>query len=953
MISVLNRSFGYLCVLYLMIAMAISLRNFIFIFLIIPVSIVGQPATGHAFLDVFQGKCGALEKTQIWQIISGNDDYLFFASSSGLGIYDGVRWELNRTNENLIVRSVYYDVSTNTVFSGAVNQFGKWKKNRYGIFEYTPIWKNTESNTVEFWRAASLSPVSRDIYFQAHRLIIKYNISSQTFTLIYPEKSFQYMLITEGRIFVQDGNTLCEIDADNNLIPIVDVADRIINVYQESNGELMLFLEHQGIFHLSSSQKLIPVNSSTNAVLSKFKIFTCTPVSGNGFLVGTTQNGLYVLDSTCVVLQNVGVSEGLPSTTVLGAYVDKENNIWMGLDGGVALLNQGRGERFFAPSPAIGNIQSILKIENQLFIGTNTGLYEMYPNGNCALIKGTTGPVWSLYNIAGKLVYTHDLGIFSLEQDTPECIRKKGATSLVRTTIDSNDFISSDYHGLSYYKLVEGKLTYISDVKDFDGSVRNLYVDKYGFFWAIIRRTGFLRIQLSEDKQSVINTKLYTLPNATSNLLLSTLDGNLTFFNGQIPFRYDISPDSLVQDRYASSIFQLCGTGLTNFRQFDNLFWYQSPGDIGYVIRDGNRLEKCSGIFSSIYNKRIEPTIAKLDSNIYAIGYQNGISFYQMTKYVQNRLQIRTVEAFGVGEPVCHNMEEKYFDLPYNKHNINIYPTHLNPDKLIEYRILELDTLWKTERIDDELTITYLEWGNYTIQLRNKADFQHPVQELFIRVDRPWLLSNLMIFTYAICFMGILLSVVLYFKRKTEKEKLRMEQSKRLKMEEMENKSLKQQQRISELEKEKIKIELQEKDKQLAIIIMNDVKRKNLLIDMKNDIFSLTHSEGAANKIRIKQVIKKIDLELNNEEDWAIFEQYFNAIFDGLMDRLATKYPQMTQADLRLCAYLKLKLNNKEIANLLNISYRSVEVAKFRLRKKLGLGLNDNFSILLNDVSEM
>ena len=931
------------------------LRKLIFIFFLISASIVGQPAIiGHAFLDVFQGKCGTLEKSQIWQITSGYDDYLFFASNGGLGIYDGVRWEINRANENLIVRSLYYDASTKTLFSGAVNQFGKWQMNRNGMFEYTPLWKNDKNSTIEFWRAASLSPASRDIYFQAHQVIIKYNISSQTVVQIYPHQSFQYMSITGGRIFVQDRNTLCEIDADNNLKPVVDVEDRIINVYQETGGDLILFLEHQGIFHLSSAGKLIPVNRATNAVLNEFKIFSCTSAPGNKFLVGTTQNGLYVLDSTGVILQNIGQAEGLPSTTVLSAYADKENNIWMGLDGGVALLNQGRGERFFSPSPAIGNIHDILKLNNQVFMGTNTGLYEMYPNGNCVLIKGTTGPVWSMYNIAGKLVYTHDLGVFTLEQNIPECIRKRGATSLVRTTADSNDFISSDYYGLSCYKLVEGKLTYIDKVKNFDGTVQRLYVDKYGFLWTIIRRTGFLRIQLSEDKLAVINTKLYTTPGSTPNLLLSTLDGNLTFFNGKMPFRYDIRSDSLVQDEYASSIFQLCGTGLTNFYQFENLFWYQSPDDIGYVMRNGSRLEKCSGIFSNIYNKRIEPTIAKLDNNVYVIGYQNGISFYQMNGCRQNRLQIRMIEAYGVGDPIYHTMEEKMFKLPYNKHNINIYPTHLNPDRLIEYRILEMDTLWKTSRIDDALAITYLESGKYTIQIRNKADFQHPAQEFLFQIDRPWLLSNWMIFTYAICLTGIILIIFFYFKRKAQKEKQWLEQSKRRKMEEMENNNLKQQQRISELEKDKLKIELREKDKQLSIITMNDIKRNTLLVDLKGDITSLANSvEGIDNKMMVKQALKKIDMELNNKESWAIFEQYFNAIFNGLMDRLVAKHPQLTPSDLRLCAYLKLKLNNKEIADLLNISYRSVEMAKYRLRKKLGLGLNDNFNVLLNDVAEM
>jgi len=915
---------------------------------------VGQPTIGHAFLDTFQGKCGELEKSQIWQITSGINDYLFFASNAGLGIYDGVRWEVNRSSENLIIRSVYYDTSTKTLFSGAVNQFGKWRMNRYGKFEYMPLWKNAKNApTCEFWRTASPSPASHDIYFQAHQLIIKYNTSLQTYVTIFPHQSFRYMSVTKEHVYVQDGDTLCEIDADNRLIPVVAVADRIMDIYEKSNGELILFLEHQGIFYLSASLKLKPVNSVTNTVLNTSKIFSCLHTTNGEFLVGTTQNGLYVLDSMCVILQNTGEAAGLPSTTVLSVYADNDHNIWMGLDGGVALLNEGRSERFFSPSPAIGNIHDVLKVNNQVFIGTNTGLYEMHPNGNCTLIKGTTGPVWSMYNIAGKLVYTHDLGVFDLERNVPECIHSGGATSLAKSATDSNDFISSDYYGLSYYKLEKGKLIYVAKIANYEGNIRRLHVDRYGYLWTIIPRQGFLRIQLSDDKQNVVNTKVYhTLSDGMSNFLVSALDGNLVFFNGQTPFRYDIRMDSLVQDRYASSIFQLCGTGLTNFYQFDNLFWYQSPNDIGFVTRDGNQLKKCSGVFSSIYNKRIEPTIAKLDNRVYVIGYQNGISFYQMNHCVQNWLQIRMVEAYGVGEPVYHNMDEKKFEMPYNKHNINIYPICLNPDRLIEYRILELDTLWKTEHIDNALTIAYLESGRYTIQLRNRADFQHPVQTLYIKIDRPWLLSNWMIFIYLLCFMAILFIIFLYFKRKTQKEKQRLEQSKHQKMEELENNNLKQQQRISELEKEKLKIELREKDKQLAIITMNDLKRNSLLIDLKNKITSLAQSaDNYANTTLIKQTVKKIDAELNSKESWTFFEQYFNTIFDGLLDRLAAKYPQLTQSDLRLCAYLKLNFSNKEIADLLNISYRSVEVAKYRLRKKLGLELNDNFSALLSNVS--
>jgi DNA-binding CsgD family transcriptional regulator len=913
-----------------------------------------QPLLGHAYLDSFQGRCEVLEKSQIWQITSGHDGYVFFASNDGLGVYDGVRWEIYPGRDNLIVRSLYFDAGSQILYSGAVNQFGKWQQDRYGKFEYTMLWKNTKSNsTMEFWRVASPSAHPGNIYFQSHQKVLKYNTKTGQITEITTGNSFRYLSVTRNNVFVQEDDRLCKISPDNRLIPLVKADDRIINVYEDGKGELLLFLEHGGIFRLTGDNKLVSFNSATNGVLGKFKLFSVTIAANGQFLVGTTQNGLYILDSKGAILQNVGEKEGLVSTTVLSVYSDPENNIWMGLDGGVALLNQGRGERFFSPSPVIGNIHSILKVANQIFIGTNQGLYELKSNGQCLLVNGTAGSVWSLYDIGGKLYFTHDMGVFCLERNAPVCIKSGGVTSLICSPVDPNDFVSSDYYGMSYYRLINGKLTYICKIKNYEGNLRQLQFDKYGYLWSMLPHRGFSRMTLADDKSKVTQVQNYHIKSGAPNLLIARLDGNLVFFDGKTTLRYDMRQDNLVPDRYASSIFQLCSPNLNRFFQFKNIFWYQSPNDIGYVTRNGNTLERNSGILASVYHRRIEPAVAQVGADMFAIGFQNGISFYKTQKNVHKKLKIRTVEAYGVGEAIYHDFGNACFRLPYNKHYVNIYPIHLNPDRMISYRVLEQDTAWHTQKIDNELTITSLESGTYTVQLCNAGEIAGGVAQIIIRVDRPWFFSNLMIFVYILCMASFVLLLIAYFRRKNRKEKMRLEALRKQEKEEMEKKNLKQKQRISELENDNLKIELREKDKQLAIITMNDIKRKNLLIDLKKNISSITGQDaGVVPSVVAKQAIKKIESELNSEEEWEVFAHYFNTIFDGLLDRLAGQYPQLKQTDLKLCAYLKLNLNNKEIADLLNISYRSVEMAKYRLRKKLSLEPNDNFSQLLKTPSK-
>ena len=91
------------------------------------------------------------------------------------------------------------------------------------------------------------------------------------------------------------------------------------------------------------------------------------------------------------------------------------------------------------------------------------------------------------------------------------------------------------------------------------------------------------------------------------------------------------------------------------------------------------------------------------------------------------------------------------------------------------------------------------------------------------------------------------------------------------------------------------------------------------------------------NQQDIKKVIKIIDKNLNNTDDWKLFEEAFNNADKDFLKLIKEKHPVLTPNDLCLCAYLRLNLSSKEIAPLLNISPRSVEVKRYRLRKKMDL----------------
>ena len=106
---------------------------------------------------------------------------------------------------------------------------------------------------------------------------------------------------------------------------------------------------------------------------------------------------------------------------------------------------------------------------------------------------------------------------------------------------------------------------------------------------------------------------------------------------------------------------------------------------------------------------------------------------------------------------------------------------------------------------------------------------------------------------------------------------------------------------------------------------------------------------GGLPRRKINRLSDKIRHNIDEEESWKKLEDNFNIVHNNFMTRLKDRYPNLSSNDLKLAAYIRMDLLTKEIAPLLNISERGLESARFRLRKKLGLGRNESLSEFLKN----
>ena len=184
----------------------------------------------------------------------------------------------------------------------------------------------------------------------------------------------------------------------------------------------------------------------------------------------------------------------------------------------------------------------------------------------------------------------------------------------------------------------------------------------------------------------------------------------------------------------------------------------------------------------------------------------------------------------------------------------------------------------------------------------------------------------------------LLISIFLINKASHNYHRLKEEKIIKINQNKLELKEIEKKQALMSIENNKLQDDIEGKNRELAISTMSMIKKNQFLSKIKSDLKLIDSSE------KIFSVIKMIDRNLNNKDDWKFFEEAFNNADKDFLKKVKQMHPTLTNNDLRLCAYLRLNLSSKDISPLLNISLSSVEIKRYRLRKKMNLSHNEGLT---------
>ncbi len=896
---------------------------------------------------------------QNWSITQSQNNFIYVGNNKGLLEYNGASWKLYSSPNDDILRSVH--VVKDKIYSGGYMDFGFWMKNEFGRLLYTSLTNDLDfkvKEDEEFW---GIIDIEGYVLFQSLESIYIYNTADKSFRVIDSDSRINKMFKVNETIYFQN-NDIGIFKIVNGKEVLVISSTRIqnrevINIYDFNNT--LLFLTKEDGFYVFQNDEIKEWSNTLNSSLSNKSIYSSVRLKDGSFVLGTISNGVIQLDAEGKTLLKIDQSYGLSNNTILSIKEDNDGNVWLGLDNGIDVLNLNSPYKVYQDKQgALGTVYASVKTNEYLYLGTNQGLFYkgLFSNSKFEFIPGTKGQVWSLDILYGTLFCGHDNGTFVINKNKVEKISSvKGTWNIKTIQGQPNLLIQGNYKGLTILERTDTEeWHYRNKIDGFDISSRYIEFSNLNEILVSHEHKGVYKLEIDSAYTTVLNSSKMGIKGGVKSSLITYNNSILYTYKAGV-FHYDKVNEGFEKDSLLSSLFSgdkyLSGK-LINDEEGNNL-WGFTRDEIVY-IEPGKLSNEPEVNIISIPNevRKNKPGYENLlfigDGN-YLIGTTDGYLIIDLNKLEKNSDQIY------LNEVSYRSRQNEYVPLGINKsielenenNSIQFKYSVTNYDKLsaskYQYRLIGNYDNWSRWTTNSEVFFENLEFGDYKFEVRAKSGgsvSSNVISYDFI-IKKPWYLKSLAIVLYVLSFL-LLLFLSQYLNRryyKQQKQKLIGHKERELELEQLES-----QRQLMQVKNENLQLDIENKNRELGMATMNLVKRNELLNNIKDEL-----SKGQSID-ESKNVIKLINSSLNNTSDWKLFEEAFNNVDKDFMKKVKSFHPSITPNDLRLCAYLRLNLSSKEIAPLLNISHKSVEVKRYRLRKKMGLDHDQSLSNYIIDL---
>lgn len=901
---------------------------------------------------------------QNWSVTQSADGKVYFGNQRGLLSFDGYQWNCSKLPNRAIVRSVLAD--GDRIYVGSYTDFGFFRRNSRGGYDYTSLWpSHYRAHNDEIWKIVKAP--NGHIYFQSFCSWFDYD--GRHVVAHYDERMLPLHFFVVGKeVYVQMVNGGLCLLRNSRYLPIVAREaygnDDIVGMLPGQGGALLCVTSRNGIYILRNGA-MTRWNTELDGALRSFQVNHTAQLGRSTLVVGTILNGIYALDlNSGRQLWHYNMANSLNNNTVLGLLTDQGHNVWAALDNGISLVHTGspvtvmRTDRLGLP---IGMVYGITRRGSDMYVATNQSLWHYsLTSHKLTQVEGSNGQNWYVADMDGEVMAGHNLSTLSVAGATAHSMAgsTEGATCIRHYRADGHDvLIEAGYSSLRVYRRVDGRWRFSHTVRGFMAPLLELEIDNSGSLWGAHFSKGVYRINLSQNLTRVEQMEYFGAPTPKgihSQMHVMKIRGRVVLsYQGKL-YTYDDMHGRIVP--YEGDGARL-PQGMVAAVAVDNAsFWTADMTAFSYFRTDGNQLRRMAYIPHKVFG--LEVNTNGLAQYVYGddiyFFLNNGIGRYRMghrgqmaPRYPLTVDRVTSVTSDNKTEAIaCDDNGENTI----TSDNIGIMLSYPNYDDQLltyRYRLKGRGTDIRSEQTTPALTFNSLGYGSYTLEAEVVSIDGEVLGKTSYAFERavPFYLSWWALMVYG---MAIFLLIRQYVNWRTEKI---VRRNKRMAEEELMRQNLKmleQKQIIAAQQQIIMENELTSKSKELATMAFQMAVQRSHSEVMREELLEKKRA-GLLTDKDFRDLITKAEGS-DTDEVWSVFQQNFDLIHQNFFRNLRSRYPELTATDLKFCALLRLNLNTKEIAKLTNLTIRGVEGARYRLRKKLGIRIDQSLTEFLIDL---
>lgn len=902
--------------------------------------------------------------SQFWSMCRDKEGVYYFGNNDGALVYNGETWQKVTLPNSSSVRSIIY-TSKQKIYAGGYNEIGVIDKDMYGNYHYKSILPELpldNKNLKNIWQIHELDDT---IIFRTFKGLIALTNTSSTY--IPSANTFTYANVVNTIYYVQDHKLgvmafnpktkqLYTVFTPNSFNKEKIVAflpsnqPKIIDIITDK-GHI-----YKGNIHTKTIEKWATV--FTDNQNESIAVALQTP---EDYILGTIGSKVLAFSKTEKVTKTPIAFDAIQDATVLNLFKDQDN-LWV-------LLNNGLDYITYNPiSSQLFNKASVYDVlvkGDRMYLATNKGVYHTTTTAtknrlDFSRLDTPQGQTWSISNFNNSILISHDKGLFQLEGLKAKQIGEQtGFWKVIPLPNTANGYLACSYNGLYFLEYRNASFHLVKKIDGFDESTRDILpANAPNTFWVCHGYKGIYKIKLDANYDRVYAIDHFTDQNGLTsqfNINVHRWNSEIVFTTNTGVYTYNENKNRFVLHPKLNRILDP-KLNTRKIIQDSTNTWVVLDNKIGYFESAATPPHIRTDIFLNVKNKlnRSLEVIVPLPEHKVLVGAKTGLYIYNLEQPKQDSAYTVVTHATRKEKATQHvfpiHTRSQTDNAVKIENTTDAVAFHfaapkLNPDNNIQYscQLKNLDKKWSPWSTTPYKEYNHLRPGNYTFSVKSmdlngntgKAANYH------FTISPKWYETPLAITLY-ILFAGLLFGMTYrLISRKIASEKrktiIASEKSKRLL--ELEIQQLKLQQDKSLLEESMLV-----KSKELTNYTMQLINKKKAFNDIQEDLKELkTLIKSSGPKRKLLDIFKKFHQHKIGEEYMAIYDVNFESIHRNFFDKLLAINPKLSKRELRLCAFIKMNLSNKEIAPLLSISVRGVETARYRVRKKLNIDQDSRF----------